>query len=135
MSRRTAGLILLFMLGLHAVPAASGETRAARDFSSVDVLAAAGEHVVKGELVRMLLFPAEFGGEHIGPNVVYVTPSAAAERKRLIGTLKRMVEEGLVDRLDVTPAYKGRSVIPSAITFKAWHSAKDGRFEQTIQVW
>lgn len=137
MVRRPIGAIQRWaaMLGLAAAPAAAREGRGAGDFSSVESLAAAEALAARGNLVRVLLFPAEFGGEDIVQNVAYITPKAAAERDRLIATLRRMIEEGGLDRMNVAPVYKGRSFIPAAIAFKAWHTSKDGRFEQTIEVW
>ena len=46
-----------------------------------------------------------------------------------------MIEEGLLDRMEVTPAYKGKSFVPSSLALKAWHSSKEGRFERTIEIW
>jgi hypothetical protein len=128
-------LALALMLGLAAPPAVAGEARGAPDFSSVESLAAAGALAEKGDLVRIFLFPAEFGGADIPQNVVYITPQAAAARDLLVATLGRMIEEGLLDRMNVAPVYKGRSFVPAAIAFKAWHTSKPGRFEQTIEVW
>lgn len=137
MFRRPISTILglASMLGLAASPAAAQQAHGARDFSSVESLSDAGALAAKGDLVRVFLFPAEFGGEDVPPNVVYITPQAAAARELVIGTLRRMIEEGLLDRMNVVPAYKGRSFVPSAIALKAWHTSKEGRFEQTIKVW
>ena len=128
-------LRLAVMLGLAAAPAAAQEAPGARDFSSVESLAGAAALAAKGDLVRVYLFPAEFGAEDVPPKVVYITPQAAAARELVIGTLRRMIEEGHLDRMDVVPAYTGRSFVPAAIAFKAWHSSKKGRFEQTIEIW
>lgn len=137
MFRQPIGTILglALMLGLAATPAAAQDARGASDFSSVESLAGAGALAEKGVLVRVFLFPAEFGGEDIPQNVVYITPQAAAARELVVGTLRRMIEDGRLDRMNVVPAYKGRSFVPVAIAFKAWHTSKEGRFEQTIQIW
>lgn len=132
--RQPIGAILAAALMLGP-PATARETKGMHDFSSVESLAGAGALAARGDLVRVLLFPAEFGGADIAQNVVYITPQAAAQRQLLVGTLRRMVEAGRLDRMNVVPVYKGRSFVPAAITFKAWHSSKDGRFEQTIEIW
>jgi len=105
------------------------------DFSAVTSLAAAEALARKGKLVRILLFPAEFGGEDIAENAVYITPEAAAARELILGTLHRFTKEGLIDKLDVTPDYKGDSFVPSRIVMHATHSKKKGGFEPTIEVW
>ena len=105
------------------------------DFSAVTSLAVAEALARQGKLVRVLLFPAEFGGEDIRENAVYITPEAAAARELILGTLHRFVAEGLVDKLDVTPDYKGDSFVPSRIVMHATRSKKKGSFEPTIEVW
>ena len=105
------------------------------DFSAVTSLAAAEALARQGKLVRVLLFPAEFGGEDIRENAVYITPEAAAARDLILGTLHRFIKEGLIDKMDVTPDYKGDSFVPSRIVMHATHSKKKGSFEPTIEVW
>jgi hypothetical protein len=105
------------------------------DFSTIDSLAAAQALAEQGKLVPVLLFPAELGGQDIALNKVYITPQAAAARERAVVTIITMLEADKVDQMDVKPAYKGRSFVPSSITMQVWHSEKDGRFEVTIPVW
>ncbi|MDF0486811.1 hypothetical protein PX554_01610 [Sphingomonas sp. H39-1-10] len=120
-----------------AAPAPPPAKRAAMkpDFSAVTSRAAAEALARQGKLVRILLFPAEFGGEDVPENAVYITPEAAAARELILGTLQRFAKEGLIDKLDVTPDYKGDSFVPSRIVMHATHSKKKGSFEPTIEVW
>nr|WP_206364838.1 hypothetical protein [Sphingomonas populi] len=120
-----------------AAPAPPPAKRAAMkpDFSTITSLAAAEALARQGKLVRVLLFPAEFGGEDVRENAIYITPEAAAARALILGTLHRFVTEGLVDKLDVTPDYKGDSFVPSRIVMHATHSTKKGGINPTIEVW
>src|SRR3546814_1422966 len=77
---------------------------------------------------------SDLGGRAVRENMIYITPEAAAARELVIGTLVRLISEGSVDKMEVTPAYKGRSLVPAAITLRAWHSSKPGSFEPTIQI-
>lgn len=107
----------------------------APDFSQVRNEAAAKELVAQGKLVAIHLFPAEFGGADERVNITYVTPEAAAARELILGTITRMIGEGLIDQLTVEPNYKGDSFVPSSLSMKAWHSEQEGRFEPKIEVW
>ena len=78
------------------------------DFSDVSSREQAERLVGEGRLARILLFPAEFGGEDIPPNVTFVPPAVAPIREALIGTLTRFIEEGLIDRMTVSPEYQRR---------------------------
>lgn len=105
------------------------------DYSHVTSAAEARELAAEGKLIKILLFPAEFGGQDMPGNVVYVPPEAARAKDLATGTLIRYVEEGLIDNLTVDAEYKGDSFIPSRILMKATHSSKDGTFNPTISIW
>ena len=134
-----SGLLLAHLL-FAAVPAVqsqatNAEAKVKPDFSEVDSLDKARKLEANGELVKILLFPAEFGGEEIPQNIVYV-PQGAADAKALItGTLVRFFREGLIDHLVVEPEYKGGSVVPIRIVMKASHRTKEGKFNPTVEVW
>lgn len=113
----------------------SAETKVTLDFSKVTSVAKAKELEAKGELVKILLFPAEFGGEDIPANVVYL-PVIAAEAKNMItGTLVKFVKDDLIDNLSVEPEYKGKSIVPTRIVMKATHETKEGQFVPSIEIW
>lgn len=105
------------------------------DLSTVRSVAEAEQLARDGKLVKILLFPAEVGGEDVRENVAYVPAEAAAAQARIIGTLVRFLEEGLIDKLNVAPEYRGDSFIPVRIRYEAYHSARPGRFEPVIEVW
>lgn len=105
------------------------------DFNEVDSLEKAKQLFDKGELHKILLFPREFGGEDIPPNVMYVPKGVPEVKDQITDTLVRFVEEDLIDNLEVNPEYKGKSFIPSRITMKTSHSGKAGEFNPTIEIW
>jgi hypothetical protein len=105
------------------------------DFTNYQTLASVRALAADGILVKLLLFPAAFGGEDVPKNVVYVTMEAAAAHAAIIKTLRRMAGEGLVDQLEVKPEWKGASFVPSVIRFHGSHSAKSGSFDPEIVVW
>jgi hypothetical protein len=76
------------------------------DFSEVTSREAALKLVAAGKLHKVLLFPAEFGGEDVTANVVYVPPGIPEIKKQLTGTLVRFVNEGVINQLEVMPEYK-----------------------------
>lgn len=119
------------------IPAAPtlAEANVTPDYSKVTSRAQAERLAAQGKLVKILLFPGEFGGEDAAHNIVYV-PEAAADAKDLTtGTLIKLFEDGLIDKLTVEPEYKGKSVVPARIVMKASHSGKDGKFEPTVEIW
>jgi len=133
-------MTLSFMMALVApmmiiAPAAYAEDAVKPDFSEVKSLAAAEALAAQGKLVKILLFPAEFGGEDIPQNVVYVTHAAADAREIMLGTLMRLVREGVVNKLDVKPEYRGTSFVPIRILITARHRTGPGSFVPVIEVW
>jgi hypothetical protein len=105
------------------------------DFSEVGSIRAAQRLVAKGELVRVLLFPSELGGQNDRENVGYVTPAAAKERLHVIELIAAKVASEGYDKMTVTPDYRGESIVPTRITMEARHSTSRGTFERTIEIW
>jgi|SRR3990167_2578929 len=105
------------------------------DFSDVNSREKALELVKQGKLHKILLFPAEFGGQDLPHNVVYVPAGIPEIKDQITGTLIRFVEDGLIDNLEVSPEYKGGSFVPSKINMKTSHSGKSGKFNPSIEVW
>src|SRR5690606_1111718 len=104
------------------------------DFSHVTSQAQAEELARAGQLEKLLLLPAVFGGQpDIPQNVVYV-PVGLAEVKRNIdeNIVAPLAREGTVTRYAATPEYAGDSFIPVAITVTA---SDPGSFTTTIAVW
>lgn len=112
-----------------------GNTEAQLDFSQVDSREKAEALAEKGELFKILLFPAEFGGQDVPPNTVYVPAGIPEIKDQITQTLIRFVEEGLIDNLSVSPEYKGNSFVPARIVMETSHSGKPGEFNPTIEIW
>lgn len=107
----------------------------ASDYTQVTTLPRAQGLAAQGELVRMQLFPSQFGGQDAESNVVYVPADVSAINDEITETLVRLFRAGLISRLTVTPEYKGDSYVPSRIVFRATHSEKPTVFEPNISIW
>lgn len=133
-----AGALLLFGT-LALAPAATaqeaGQLANGPDFSDITSKAAANRLVRQGRLVKIQLFPAELGGTNDPRNILYIPPAVEEARQLLIGTLRRFIEEDLIDSLDVQAEYKGTSIIPTRIHFVAKHSRGGPPFEGVVEVW
>jgi hypothetical protein len=106
------------------------------DFAGITSREAALKLVAEGRLCKILLFPPELGGEDVEANAVYVPPGIPEIKDQLTGTLVRFAGEGLINRLEVVPEYKGSSFVPCRIRIKAWHTDREGRFEPSIDnIW
>lgn len=128
-------LALAALIALAAPLQAHEAAPVAADFAAVESLAAVQDLAKAGKLVPVLLFPAEVGGPDVPPNTVYITPEAAAERAKALAAIIALLEQDRLDQMDVKPAYKGKSVVPSSIVMKAWHTGTGEKFEATIAVW
>ncbi|HYI47326.1 MAG TPA: hypothetical protein VEX35_02575 [Allosphingosinicella sp.] len=129
LSRREAVGLLL------AGWAAPAIAQARPDYSEVTSLEIAARWAADGRLARILLFPAELGGEDVPPNVSYVPPAILPLRTRAIEELGARAQEGLIDRMNVNPDYAGRSFVPVRLRFDAGHSSTRHRFERVIEIW
>lgn len=105
------------------------------DLSQVDSLDKAMAHATEGRLFKILLFPAEFGGQDVPQNVVYVPAGIPEIKDQITGILMGFVEEELIDNLQVMPEYKGDSFVPTKINMKTSRSGKEGEFNPTIEIW
>lgn len=103
------------------------------DFRKVDSLAKAEELAQTGQLQKLLLLPAEFGGEDIPPNWVLV-PAWVVEKKSEIDNdiIRPLAEEGKISTYRATPQYQGKSFVPNAICIEASDPAS---FKVTISIW
>jgi hypothetical protein len=107
----------------------------ARDYSNVTSREMAEQLVAQGKLYKILLFPAEFGGEERPENIVYVPSGIPEIKDQLTGTLIRFLKDGLIDNLRVEPEYKGNSFVPARIRMFATHKTKTGSFNPVIEIW
>lgn len=133
-----AGLLLaLGALILVSAAVAQEKDRAPEDFTTITTKAAANRLVREGRLVKIHLFPTELGGPvKERYNISYITPEAAEARSLLISVLEKDLDEGAIDKLSIEPDYRGDSIVPTRIRFKAWHSQRaGGEYETVLEVW
>lgn len=135
-------IVRLMLYGAAAVVAASVSTSSAvavpgdrPDFSGVTSVAAAKRLAKTGALVPVFVFPVELGGPDEPMNIVYVPPAIRYTMTKVIGTLRRFTEEGLIDHMSVEPDYRGASVVPTALHYHAASHGKPGSIEPTIKIW
>jgi hypothetical protein len=103
------------------------------DFSPINSREKVEAAAQAGDLVPMLLMPAEFGGPEGGPNVVFVPSWAAQQKQRIdMGTVLPLAQQGKIKQYSAKPSYKGDSFVPSAISIRA-HDPSD--FTATIEIW
>jgi hypothetical protein len=132
---------MLFGLLLAVVSPSPGSTLPVKtqsvkpDFSNVTSKSQVDELVKQRKLVRIYLFPVEFGGPEEPMNRSSITPEAAAARELILGTMKRFIQQGLIDKMTVSPEYRGASLVPTRIVFHASNSKTGGTFEPTVEVW
>lgn len=103
------------------------------DYSHIDSCVKAENLYRRGELKKLLLLPAEFGGKDIPVNVVYVPAFAVDLKTRMdLNVIKPLVQKGTIRRYNATPEYEGKSFIPALIRISA---TDPGHFEETIAIW
>jgi hypothetical protein len=103
------------------------------DYSHVDSNEKAVELYRRGELVKLLLMPLDFGGADVPLNVVYV-PEFVVDVKAGIdmNVVMPMIQQGECRRYAAEPRYEGASVVPTAIAIKA---SDPGLFQTQIRIW
>jgi hypothetical protein len=103
------------------------------DFSDVTSKEKAEARVQSGELERLFLLPAEFGGMDDPRNVVYVPRGFVALKARIdINIIKPLVADGKITSYEATPEYQGKSFVPIAIKVVA---SDPGSFTTSINIW
>jgi len=107
----------------------------ALDFSHIDSTDKLAAAVAAEVLFPMLLFPEAFGGEVIEENTVYVPAGIAEAQHKIIGTLLRLIEEGMVDGLKAYPENKGDSLVPCKIHMQTSKAGVQGPFNPSIEIW
>jgi hypothetical protein len=103
------------------------------DYSHVDSREKALALYQRGELVKLLLMPQDFGGADVPPNVVYV-PEFVVDVKAGIdmNVVMPMIQQGEARRYAALPRYEGASVVPTAIAITA---SDPGSFQTQIRIW
>jgi len=103
------------------------------DFSDVNSRVIAEARVQHGELEKLFLLPAEFGGTDDSRNVVYVPRGFVAVKVGIdINIIKPLVAGGKITKYEATPEYQGKSYVPIAIKIVASYP---GSFTTSINIW
>lgn len=103
------------------------------DFSSTDSKAKAEKRVQRGELEKLWLLPAEFGGTDDPRNIVYVPLSFVAIKAGIdMNIIKPLIDADKVTEYQATPEYQGKSFVPIAIRIVA---SNPGSFNTEINIW
>lgn len=108
---------------------------AEHDFSAVTMAEDLEVLVRQGALVPVLVVPPAFGGSEDALNTAWITPDAAAEKELIDDTLVDLAEQGLLNSFELEPEYRGESLVPTRITFRANHRGEGERFDLTVEVW
>lgn len=133
MVHRLASLLPLLLAAI--IVGVPDPAAAKPDFAHVTTREQAEVLVATGALVRIYLFPIRLGGPRRKANISYVPPEAGAALDQISGTLRRFTREGLVDRLEIIPEYRGSSFVPTRINMHATHSGREGGFHPSIAIW
>lgn len=107
----------------------------APDFSDVTSEEAALKLSLKGQLFKMLLFPRVFSGEDIPQNVVYVPCRALDIQDEIISMIIPVVQDGTGVHFEGRPEYKGKSIVPAKIRYKASQPQTNWKLDRTIEIW
>lgn len=87
-----------------------------------------------GKLARIHLFPIELGGEDRPENVVYVPRWVTEQKDLTTRTVATLVRQGMAEKLEVKPVYKGASFVPSKLLITA-SKGGETRFSGDIEIW
>jgi hypothetical protein len=103
------------------------------DYSGINSKAKAEAGLQSGELEKLWLLPAEFGGTDDPRNIVYV-PAGFVAIKADVDTniIKPLVADGKITEYQATPEYQDRSFVPIAIKIVA---SNPGSFTSDINIW
>ncbi len=103
------------------------------DFSDTSSKEKAEARVQRGELEKLFLLPAEFGGTDDPRNVVYVPRGFVAIKANIdVNIIKPLIAQDKVTRYEATPEYQGKSFVPIAIKIVA---SDPGSFTTSINIW
>jgi len=116
-------------------PASLGFGRRAVDFSGVTSFEKAEVLAAQGHLEKIYLFPLEFGGQDIRPNLCFVPAGFRRAKAEADDKVLRLIQEGRVSQYRASPEYKGNSFVPARIVITASNDDGTGLFSSTIEVW
>lgn len=102
------------------------------DYSNVDSRSKAASLVEAGELIKLQLLPAVFGGDAQDHNMVFVPPFVLDIKAGIDNdTVMSLVQQGMVQRYSASPKYHGKSVVPMAIEIKT----SPANFNAVLKIW
>lgn len=104
------------------------------DFSHVTSHAQAEALVRRGDLIRVRPFPKRFGGPATPENSVYVPAGTEVALDFAHDRISGLIDLKSIDRMVVKPRYRGKSVVPVAITYICKGKGK-GSITMTIDIW
>jgi hypothetical protein len=104
------------------------------DFSSITSLKAAEFASQEGSLLKVLLVPAELGGQDQPENVVYIPAQAWEIKRKSTDELLSAVRSGIND-IEIVPEYRGTSFVPTKITITAASSGTVPGYKLEIEIW
>lgn len=103
------------------------------DFSTVDSRAKAEAMAQRGELSKLLLLPAGFGGSDDPRNVVYVPPFVIDLKASIDNNIiAPLVSEAKITNYAAVPNYQGKSFVPISIEIIA---SDPGDFKTLLAIW
>jgi hypothetical protein len=103
------------------------------DFTAIDSKAKADRLLEIGELEKLFLLPAEFGGTDDPRNVVYVPRGFVAIKRGIdLNIIRPFVDSGKITAYQATPEYQGESFVPIAIKIVA---SNPDSFTTDINIW
>jgi len=79
--------------------------------------------LARGLVVKVLMWPAEFGGTDDPRNVTYLPPALAERKRAFEAEVQRRVEAGEDLDFKVTPEYDGDSFVPAKLNMEAGSGA------------
>lgn len=124
---------LIAMAAIAVSPAAAQAD--SPDFSGVTSRIKAGALVRQHRLEKIFFISPGLNGPKSSENIGYVTPEAAQAWALLTDTLIRLNREGKADYLDISPDYRGLSIVPTRLVLKATSKKGGPPFEATIEIW
>jgi hypothetical protein len=103
------------------------------DFSDTNSKEKAEARVQRGELAKLFLLPAEFGGTDDPRNIVYVPVWIVAIKTGIdVNIIKPLIEADKVTEYRATPEYQGKSFVPIAIKIIA---SNPSSINSEINIW
>ena len=102
------------------------------DYEAIDSNEKAVALYEKKELVKLYLMPLEFGGADSPLNTLYVPPVIQELKQRFDDMIEKDLRQGKKMSYSATPAYKGKSFIPSSLEIAV---TGEVNFTEVIHIW